>query len=325
MPKVPAGVRGAAIVGWATALPDRVVTNQELSLTLDTTDEWIRERTGISERRVGGSTSELAIAAGRRAIEHAGLDVGDIDAVVLATTTPDRVVPATSATVQHGLGVSCGAFDLNAGCSGWLYALVNAHGLIALGADRVLLIGADTLTRVTDWTDRNTAVLFGDGAGAVVLEVVDGPGQLLGWDISSDGSAEELLYVNIGGKLQMEGREVFRRAVHAVVDSAKASMAAAGVTAEDIMLIVPHQANIRIIAAACARLGIDMGRAALVLDRTGNTSSASVPLALADALDNGRVAQGDLVLLAGFGAGMTAASAVVRWSAPLPPRPAPAP
>jgi 3-oxoacyl-[acyl-carrier-protein] synthase III len=319
VPRVPAGVRGAAITGWGTALPDRIVTNHELELTLDTNDAWITERTGIRERRVGGTTAGLSVEAGRQAIEHAGLRPGDIDALVLATTTPDRAVPGTSATVQHALGLSCGAYDLNAACSGWVYGLINAHGLIALGAEKVLVIGTDTLARITDWTDRNTAILFADGAGAAVLEAVDGHGQLLGWDLDADGSAEEALYAEVGGTLQMEGREVFRRAVRIMVDSATKSMAAAGVTADDLALVVPHQANIRIISASCERLGIGLDRASIVLDRTGNTSAASIPLALADALDRGRVCQGDLVLFVGFGAGMTAASAVVRWSAPLPP------
>jgi 3-oxoacyl-[acyl-carrier-protein] synthase III len=319
VPRVPAGVRGAAITGWGTALPDRIVTNHELELTLDTNDAWITERTGIRERRVGGTTAALSVEAGRQAIERAGLRPGAIDALVLATTTPDRAVPGTSATVQHALGLSCGAYDLNAACSGWVYGLVNAHGLIALGAEKVLVIGTDTLARITDWTDRNTAILFADGAGAAVLEAVDGHGQLLGWDLAADGSAEEALYAEVGGTLQMEGREVFRRAVRIMVDSATRSMAAAGVTADDLALVVPHQANIRIISASCERLGIGLDRASIVLDRTGNTSAASIPLALADALDRGRVCQGDLVLFVGFGAGMTAASAVVRWSAPLPP------
>ncbi len=318
MPKVPAGVRGAAITGWGTALPDRVVTNHDLERTLDTNHEWIVERTGIRERHVGGTTAGLSVEAGRQAIERAGLQPGDIDALVLATTTPDRAVPGTSATVQHALGLTCGAYDLNAACSGWVYGLVNAHGLIAPGAEKVLVIGTDTLARITDWDDRNTAILFADGSGAAVLEAVDGHGQLLGWDLSADGSAEGALYAEVGGKLQMEGREVFRRAVRIMVESATASMEAAGVTADELALVVPHQANIRIISASCERLGIDLDRASIVLDHTGNTSAASIPLALADALDRGRIRQGDLVLFVGFGAGMTAASAVVRWSAPVP-------
>jgi len=199
-----------------------------------------------------------------------------------------------------------------------MYGLVNAHGLIAMGARKVLVIGTDTLARITDWTDRNTAILFADGSGAVVLEHVEGPGQLLGWDLDADGSAERFLYSEVGGFIQMEGKEVFRRAVRIMVDSATKSMQHAGVTADAIKLVVPHQANLRIIQAACDRLGIPIERASTVLHYTGNTSAASIPLALVDALDNGRVEQGDLVLLVGFGAGMTAASAVLRWGGAKP-------
>jgi 3-oxoacyl-[acyl-carrier-protein] synthase-3 len=315
MPSVPPSARGAVITGWGTALPDKIVTNDDLRASgLDTSDEWIVARTGIKERRIGGSTASLSIEAGRQAIEMSGLDPRQIDALVLATTTPDRTIPGTSSTVQLQLGLSCGAFDVNAACSGFTYALVVAHGLIAIGSERVLVIGTDTLSRVTDWDDRNTAVLFADGAGAVVLETVEGRGQLLGWDLDADGSAEELLYADIGGYIKMDGKEVFRRAVRIMVDSAEKSMKAAGVRADDIALVVPHQANARIIKAACDRLGIGLDRAVVVLDRTGNTSSASIPLALADALDNGRVEEGDLILLVGFGAGMTAASTVIRWA-----------
>jgi 3-oxoacyl-[acyl-carrier-protein] synthase-3 len=182
-----------------------------------------------------------------------------------------------------------------------------------MGAERILVIGTDTLARITDWEDRNTAILFGDGSGAVVLEAVDGGGQLLGWDLDADGSAERFLYADVGDYIKMDGKEVFRRAVRIMVDSAQKSMAHAGVTIDDVSLIVPHQANTRIISAACGRLGIGLERAALVLDKTGNTSSASIPLALVDAIEHDRVHNGDVVLLVGFGAGMTAASAVLRW------------
>ncbi|MFZ1491212.1 MAG: beta-ketoacyl-ACP synthase III [Ilumatobacteraceae bacterium] len=313
MPKLPDGSRHAVVTGWGTALPDKVLTNDDLASTIDTSDAWVRERTGIHERRVGGTTAGLSVESGRQAIEMAGLDPLDFDALVLATTTPDRAVPATSATVQHELGMRCGAFDLNAACSGFVYAFVTAEGLIAMGAEKVLVIGTDTLARITDWDDRNTAVLFGDGSGAVVLEAVDGPGALVSWHLDADGSAERFLYCELGDFLQMDGKEVFRRAVRIMVDSAERAMADAGVAADDIALVVPHQANVRIIKAACERLGIPMERTSIVLHRTGNTSSASIPLALADALDTGRVSDGDLVLLGGFGAGMTAASAILRW------------
>ena len=313
MPTIPPNVRGAVITGWGTALPPKVITNHDLEQTIDTTDDWITERTGIKERRVGGTTVGLSVESGRAALEMSGVDPASIDALVLATTTPDRCVPASSATVQHELGLRCGAFDVNAACSGFVYGLVQAHGLIAMGAKKVLVIGTDTLARITDWDDRNTAILFADGSGAVVLEAVEGHGQLLGWDLDADGSAERFLYADIGDTIHMDGKEVFRRAVRIMVDSATKSMQHAGVTADDIALVVPHQANMRIIQSACDKLGIPMERAATVLHRTGNTSSASIPLALADALDAGRVRQGDLVLLVGFGAGMTAASAILQW------------
>lgn len=314
MPAIRPGVQGAVITGWGTALPPKILTNADLEGMVETSHEWIVERTGIHERRVGGTTTGLSIESGRAALDMAGLDPDEIDCVLLATTTPDRTVPATSAAVQRELGLSCGAFDVNAACSGWVYALVAAHGLVAMGASKLLVIGTDTLARITDWDDRNTAVLFADGSGAVVLEAVEGPGQLLGWDLDADGHAERFLYADIGDFIRMEGREVFRRAVRIMVDSAEKSMRHAGVRADDIALVVPHQANTRIITAACERLGIPIERAAIVLERTGNTSAASIPLALVDALEKGRVGEGDLVLYVGFGAGMTAASAIVRWS-----------
>jgi len=314
MPAIPPGLRGAVITGWGTALPPKVITNDDLAQTLDTSDQWIRERTGIHRRHVGGTTAGLSIESGRRAIDMAGIDPTEIDHLVLATTTPDRTVPASSATVQVELGLgSSGAFDLNAACSGFVYALVQAHGMIAMGADKVLVIGTDTLARITDWDDRNTAVLFGDGSGAVVLEAVDGRGQLLSWDLDADGSAERLLYCEVGETLHMDGKEVFRRAVRIMVDSAERSLAAAGVSADELALVVPHQANIRIIDAACKRLGVPVERTSTVLHETGNTSAASIPLALVSALEEGRIKLGDLILLVGFGAGMTAASAVIRW------------
>lgn len=313
MPKVPAGVRGGIITGWGTALPPKVLTNHDLEQMFDTSHEWIVERTGIHERHVGGTTTDLSVESGRKALEMSGVDPATIDALVLATTTPDRTVPASSPGVANELGLRCGAFDINAACSGFMYGLVMAHGLIAMGARNILCVGTDTLARITDWTDRNTAILFADGSGAVVIEARDGAGQLIGWDLDADGSAERFLYSEIGGFIQMEGKEVFRRAVRIMVDSATKSMAHAGVNASEIALVVPHQANIRIIQAACERLGIAEEKRATVLHNTGNTSSASVPLALCDALDAGRVQPGDLVLLVGFGAGMTAASAVLRW------------
>ena len=314
MPIIPTTARGGVITGWGTALPEKVLTNDDLSKMMDTSDEWIRERTGIHQRHVGGTTASLSVASGKRAIEMAGIDPLSIDALVLSTTTPDRAVPATSARVQHELGLSCGAFDINAACSGFVYGLATAHGLIAMGANKVLLIGTDTLSRITDWTDRNTAILFADGSGAAVIEAVEGQGEMLAWDIAADGSLEPLLYAEIGGFLHMDGKEVFRRAVRIMVDSAQKSLSNAGMTIEDIALIVPHQANTRIIKAACERLGAPLEKTAIVLHRTGNTSSASIPLALFDAVDAGRLQRGDLVMMVGFGAGMTAASSIIRWN-----------
>ena len=316
MPKIPNTAVNGVITGWGRALPENVVTNTDLAKTLDTSDEWIIERTGIERRHVGGTTASLSIESGRKAIEMSGVDPLTIDALILSTTTPDRAVPATSATVQHGLGLRCGAFDVNAACSGFVYALVAGHGLLAIGLKRVLVIGTDTLSRITDWTDRNTAILFADGSGAAVLESVDGPGQLLGWDFDADGSLEDLLYAEIGGTLKMEGKEVFRRAVRIMVDSAEKSIAAAGLTTNDIALVAPHQANIRIIEAACKRLNISMSKVSWVGNETGNTSSASIPLALFEAADTNRLKTGDNILLVGFGAGMTAASAVIKWHQP---------
>ena len=314
MPAIRPSAHAAAITGWGTYLPPKVVTNADLAATMDTSDQWIVERTGISSRHVGGSTAELSVQSAQHALDMAGLEPSEIDTLVLATTTPDRAVPATASSVQRELGLQCSAFDINAACSGFVYGMVVAHGLIAAGSNKIMLIGTDTLSRITDWQDRNTAVLFGDGSGAVIIEATEGDNSLLSWNLESDGSAEEFLYCEIGDKLQMEGREVFRRAVRIMVDSATMSMKEAGVTADDIALVVPHQANIRIISAACERLGIGLERTSVVLDHTGNTSSASVPLALGDALDRGRVEDGDLVLFVGFGAGMTAASAIIRWS-----------
>ncbi len=319
MPAPPANIRNAIITGWGTSQPEKILTNHDLAEMMDTSHDWIVERTGIHSRRVGGSTVGLSVESGRQALDRAGIDPKEIDALVLATTTPDRCVPASSAAVQQELGMRCGAFDVNAACSGFVYGLVTAHGLIAMGANKVLVIGTDTLARITDWSDRNTAVLFADGSGAVVLEATEsGEGQLLGWHLDADGSAERFLYAEIGGFIHMDGKEVFRRAVRIMVDSAQQSLAQAGISADEISLIVPHQANIRIIEAACQRLGVPIEKAATVLHNTGNTSSASIPLALGAAIDANRVNPGDLVLLVGFGAGMTAASAVLRWGDGLP-------
>ncbi len=305
---------GARFIGWGTAVPDRVVTNDELSETLDTSDQWITERTGIKERRIGGSARTLGAEAGRRALADAGVEPGDVDFLILATTTPDRITPATATLIAHDLGLSCPAMDLNAACSGFMYAVRTAYGLLETGTKRVLVMGAENLSRWTDWNDRNIAVLLADGAGAAVLEYDPTENDLLSFVLGAEGADADLLTCEHGGFIQMDGKEVFRRAVRVVVDSAEKALAAAGVSTDQLSLVVPHQANIRIIQAACQRLEIEMDRAVVVLDRYGNTSSASIPLAVADARANDRIHKGDYALLTGFGAGMTWASAVVRWS-----------
>jgi 3-oxoacyl-[acyl-carrier-protein] synthase-3 len=306
---------GIQFRGWGTAVPDRIVTNAELSRTLDTTDEWIFERTGIRERRVGGSSSSLGALAAQRALDDAHVSADSIDFVILATTTPDSLIPASAPLIANALGINAPAFDVNAACSGFMYAVRIAEGLAASGAKRMLVIGAENLSRWTDWNDRTMAVLLGDGAGAAVIDAVPGPGDVLGFDLGSDGSLEHLLRCDHGGTIWMDGKEIFRRAVRIMVDSAERAMAIAGINSDQLSLVIPHQANVRIIQAACQRLGVEAERSVVVLDRYGNTSSASIPLAVDDARRAQRLHEGDFVLMTGFGAGMTWASAVVRWSA----------
>jgi 3-oxoacyl-[acyl-carrier-protein] synthase III len=306
-------VNGIRITGWGIALPDKIVTNDDMAASLDTSDAWIVERTGIRERRIGGTTSGLAIEAGEEALRCAGRTGAQVEHLILATTTPDGIIPGTAPTVQNALGTMGGAFDINAACSGFVYGLVIGAGLIATGSGPILLIGAETLSKFTDMDDRSIAIIVGDGAGAVLIEPIDGPGQLLSWNLSSEGSLRHLLYCEHGGTLFMDGKEVFRKAVRVVVESAERAMADAGIGPDDVSLLVPHQANLRIIVAACQRLGIPEERTVVVIDRYGNTSSASIPLALHDAITNDRVHDGDILLLTGFGGGMTWASAVLRW------------
>jgi 3-oxoacyl-[acyl-carrier-protein] synthase-3 len=331
--------RRAAISGWGIAVPEARITNDDWAARVETSDQWIVERTGIRERRVAGpdeTTATLAIDAAAAAIKEADLTPADIGQCIVCTVTPEQPVPFTAAFVQDGLGLRCGAFDLDAACSGFVCGLVVGSSLIATGSfDAVLVVGSETLLRITDWTDRSTCVLFGDGAGAVVLtpsgvDDGDGPG-LLAWDLGCDGAAAHLLTVPAGGSrlpssaetfadgghyLHMEGQEVFRRAVRAIVESAEGTLEQVGVASSDVALFIPHQANARIIDAAAARLGIPPERTFSNIDRYGNTSAASVPIALAEAADGGRLKPGDLVLLTGFGAGMSWASALVRWGRP---------
>jgi 3-oxoacyl-[acyl-carrier-protein] synthase-3 len=326
----------AAISGWGTAVPDQRLTNADLEQLVDTSDQWIVERTGISERRIaaaGESTASLATEAGAAAIKHAGLTPDAIDLLIVATATTEQPIPHTGAFVGDGLGVRCGSFDLNAGCAGFVYELVVGSSMLTAGnLDHVLVIGSETLSRVTDPTDRGTCVIFGDGAAAMVLSSSpdDGPG-LLAWDLGCDGSAAGLLEVPAGGSrrpasaetvangehyLRMNGQEVFRRAVRIVVESATQALARGGVGVDDVTWFAPHQANVRIIEAAGNRLGIPAERTLVNIDRYGNTSAASIPLVLAEAADDGRLQPGDLVLLSGFGAGLTWGSALLRWGRP---------
>ena len=304
-----------AVTGLGTALPPTVVTNADLERTLDTNDAWIRERTGIRERRVGGSTGDLAAEAAQAALDDAGVDAASVDLLILATETPDALMPATSAGVAGALGLRCGAFDLNAACAGFTYGLILADQLVRGGMGRVLLIGADTMWSITDHDDRSTAVLFGDGAGALVLEATaDEAAGVLGWDAGTDGTQGHILACELGGTIRMDGQAVFKKAVRVVVDSCRTSLERAKLGGEDVDVFAPHQANLRIFDAAVGRLGIPTTSSVVVLDRTGNTSAASIPLALAQAREDGRLRDGATVLATGFGAGMTWASAVLRWA-----------
>src|SRR5487761_2164339 len=305
---------GVRFKGWGIGLPDRIVTNDELSLTLDTSDEWISERTGIRQRYIGGTARSLGATAGRNAMADAGVEPEDIDFLLLATTSPDRMAPATSALIADDLGLTCPAMDVNAACSGFMYAVRTAQGLLETGNKRILVIGAEHLSKWVDWTDRNVAVLLADGGGATVLEYDPDVNDIVSFSLGADGSGADLLTCEHEGTFTMDGREVFRRAVRVVVESSQQAIERAGITADDLALVIPHQANVRIIQAVADRLGIGMDRAVIALDRYGNTSSASIPLAFDVARNEGRIKTGDYALLTGFGAGMTWASAVVKWS-----------
>ncbi len=325
----------AAITGWGMGLPERIVTNADLERLVDTSDEWIATRTGIRERRVvgpGESTSTLATIAGRRALASAGLDPSAIDLVILATCSPDRPFPATACTVQANLGVRGAAFDVVAACSGFVYGLNVATAMIRSGAARnVLFIAADVFTHYLNWQDRNTCVLFGDGAGAVVLQPSDEPYGELACDLGSAGEHEGLLVVEAGGTrlpltpelaeqgkqyVSMNGREVFKLAVRGMGDSSQRALGMLGLTTDDIALVVPHQANIRIIEAVAKRLDLPQERMFVNLDKYGNTSAATIPIALVEAAEQGRIRPGDHVLLTAFGGGLTWGSSVVRWGRP---------
>jgi 3-oxoacyl-[acyl-carrier-protein] synthase III len=323
----------AGIVGWGTAVPDGRVTNADLEARLDTNDAWIVERTGIRERRVAGpdeTTASLGVDAATLALKRAGLVPSDIDLLIVATATPEQPMPHTGAFIGDSLGLQCGSFDVSAACAGFVYELVIGAAMVQMGYEHVLLVGSETLSRIVDPEDRTTTVLFGDGAGAAVLAPTRETPGVLAWDLGCDGSAAGLLEIPAGGSrmpatpttiterlhyIKMSGQEVFRRAVRAVVESANLTLAQAGVDASEVAWFVPHQANARIIDAAASRLGFEPDRTLVNIERYGNTSSASIPLALFEAVDDGRVRAGDLVLCSGFGAGMTWASALLRWGA----------
>jgi 3-oxoacyl-[acyl-carrier-protein] synthase-3 len=314
------------VAGCGAYLPSRIVTNAELARKIETSDEWIVQRTGIRERRIaadGEKTSDLAIASAAAALKNAGMSGGDIDLIVLATSTPDETFPATATRVQAAIGMTRGAaFDVQAVCSGFVFALSVADNFLRLGQARTaLVIGAETFSRILDWTDRTTCVLFGDGAGAVVLTAGEGSDRgVLSTHLFSDGRYHDALYVDGGpsstmttGRLRMEGREVFRHAVVKLAEAVDAAIAANGVTGTDIDWLVPHQANRRIIDGMGHRLGLPPEKVVLTIDRHANTSAASIPLALAEACGDGRIRPGHLVLLEAMGGGFTWGSALVRW------------
>ena len=323
-------VRRSVVLGCGSYLPNQVLTNADLARKVDTSDEWIVQRTGIHERRIaapGEVTSQMATHAARAALAHARLDPQAIDLILLATSTPDNTFPASAVTVQAELGITHGAaFDVQAVCSGFVYALATADALLKSGAfSRALVIGAETFSRLLDWTDRTTCVLFGDGAGAVVLEAQELPGTpedrgVLTVKLRSDGRHKSKLFVDGGpsstgtvGHLRMEGREVFRHAVAMITDVVEDAFKATGYTVADIDWFVPHQANKRIIDGSAHKLGIAPSKVVTTVDRHGNTSAASIPLALADAVADRRIRRGDLLLLEAMGGGFTWAAALLRW------------
>ena len=323
--------RYAKITGWGKYVPERVVTNDDLARIVDTSDEWIRTRTGIRERRMrteNDTTSSMSVAASQQALSSAGIAASDLDLIIVATSSPDYFLPSVASQVQDMLGARCGAFTLVAGCSGWVYGLVTASQYIQSGAyDRILVVGVEIISPALDFTDRTTCVLFGDAAAATVVEVSDEPGGLLSFELGSDGSGAMALYVPDGGVvspisqrtiderrqyLRMNGPEVFKFAVRTLASSLKHTIYQAGLTPDDIDLYIPHQANARIIESAARQMRVPVDKFYMNLDRYGNTSAASVPLALVEAAEEGRVKDGDLVALCAFGAGLTWASAVVQ-------------
>ena len=315
------------ITGLGTCVPDQIMTNDDLAKLVDTNDEWIVERTGIRERRIATqeeALSDIALPAARAALVDAGIDASDIDLLIVATVTPDMMFPTTSAILADELGAtSAGAYDLLAGCTGFMYATAQAYGLLASGiANRALVVGGDVLSKLLDWTDRSTVVLFGDGAGAVVMERVE-RGGFLGFELGADGAGGKHLWLPASGSrhfddpesfMRMNGREVFRFATRVMVSSAQSILGQCGKTVDDVDVYVPHQANKRIIDHAVAKLGISADRTVVNVQKYGNTSSGSIPLALADARADGRLSDGKLVLMTGMGAGLTWGSALIEWT-----------
>lgn len=323
------------------AVPERVLSNKDLEGMIDTSDEWIRQRTGIVERRIasdGETTFTLSLRAAQSALEVADRDPAHLDLIIVATVTPDHAFPATACLLQDALGAEhAAAFDLSAGCSGFVYGLSLAADLLRLGSyNHALVIGAETLSRITDWTDRGTCVLFGDGAGAVLLEANGAPGGILSYVLGSDGSGSDLLMLPAGGSarpasaetvterqhcLRMQGRQVFRFATRIMPEAARQVLERAKVAIQDVSLFVPHQANDRILQAAARGLGVPLERMFTNLERYGNTSAASIPIALCEAVQGGLIKRDDVIVCVGFGAGLTWAATAIRWSLPLPPPP----
>jgi 3-oxoacyl-[acyl-carrier-protein] synthase-3 len=327
--------RYAHIVGWGKYVPPKILTNDDLAKTMDTSDAWIRERTGIRERRIAvkETTASMALYAAQEAVEVADVNPADIDLIIVATATPEYLFPATACLVQDALGaIRAGAFDLEAGCSGFVYGLAVGAGMIRAGMyDRVLVIGSETLSRIVDWKDRATCVLFGDGAGALLLAASESPGGVLSSVLGADGSGGESLLVPAGGSrmptsaetvisnqhtVRMNGREVYRFATRVMAQAAQEAVAAAKLTLDKIDLFIPHQANQRIIDSAAKALNLPPEKVFVNLERYGNTSSASIPIALCEALAADRIKPGDHVVMVGFGAGLTWAAAALKWTAP---------
>ncbi len=309
---------GSRMLSVGTALPDGVLTNGDFEKMMATDDAWIRSRTGISERRVGGTTTSLSVEAARQAVDRSGIDPDLIDLVIVATQTPDDLCPSTAAGVQHALGLDCGAFDLNAACAGFSYGLVTAHSMLGSGARAAVVVGVDRMTAATNYDDRTTAVLFGDGAGAVVLAAADDDERgLQAWDVGTDGGHSDILKSPIKeGRItgvEMEGKVLFKHMVRYAVSSAQRAVERAGLCFDDIGAVLAHQANQQILDAVADRLQVDREKFVSVIEHTGNTSAGSVPLALDAAVQDGRVAPGDKILLMGFGGGLSWASTVAVW------------